>query len=311
MWFDWVGDMRLKRSIWLREIQPGLVAVDPSIALWSIVLTIGSTAFVDWWRTRVLLPLIGVVALSSVRYYYSRRHPAEYGHWRWLLVLGLRMFAVVGAGNTMCLLAVPPQSVVGYMKNLLLASGMVVCALLNMWDREMVVLSCPCSLALVSMLCYRANNVCEQGLLVNEYGIQVTRTLFRVMGQGFHLVANLLRPFENDPLLAIPEEHDGAKDVPSCLCLLRTLLVTLSFLLPNSLAYLYERRDLQERMRAIPEDDPHEQNPQGAENEPGGVGPDQGAGFLWQHLHLVVTAGGFTLMAGLWVWAVLRLLHHV
>lgn len=248
MLFNWVDALKWKRAIWVREIQPGLVAADPSVSLVRISVYLVAAAMFNWscsWWWLAALESILAMLLSVIRYYYSRYRPNSYVRWRWLLILGLSLDMALGAGNTLQCIVAPPSSISSFLKTLLMASGVVVSAQALVLDREMFYLSCPCSGLLVALLCWNSEVLCSRGLLASDYGRSMTRRVFYFTGMVANFIANCVGPYESGPLLSVPGPPAPSEDLPSCLCLARTLLLTFGFLLPNTLLYLYEHQAIQ------------------------------------------------------------------
>lgn len=312
MWFEWIHDLRQKRSTWVRDIQPQLVAADQSVALGRIGLCLAAILFLEWSSRHAAsaLTLSAVLMVSVIRYYAARHQPVVYAHWRWLLFLVQSALKALAVGNVMYFLATPSKDVFGYCKNVLLASGMVVSIHSGLVDKEMFLLSCPCDLLLLAALYHHSDKVCEKGLVANEYGLAMTQRLFDTVGYMAQLVANVARPFESDPALSGPWPNDPGKHGPACTCVLRTLLVALGFILPNSLLYLYEEYALELRRR-------QRRQVAAVHPQPGGAGPValplRGllAVLSWVHLRLCFGAMVVTVVGGSWVWLVLRLIHNV
>lgn len=285
------------RAIWVREVQPGLVVADPWVALIRLALCSLTLVFFNWscpWAKFSAVTLIVTLGLSLVRYYYSQRDPVSYSRLRWLLILELWLTTALGAGNGFHCFATPSDSTVGFLKNLLLASGIAAGAQAGLLDREMFAITCIGQGALVLLLCSHAEEVCQQGLLATQYSTAMTRKLIRAVAMVGWFSANIIHPYETSPLIMVPDLSESDKDGPFCVCVVRTLLVTFSFILPSMLMYMYEHSIIQWGMR-----NRQDVHPQGGGVRQGGA-PHGVDGRMLLGSVLV------TIVAGTFVWAALR-----
>lgn len=311
MWLERINGFRWGRSIWLSEMHPQLLAVDQSMALGRIALCFMSVALCSWSHQQSMveiLALVGVLFLSVFRYYCCRYQPAAYMHWRWLLLMGQSLLTAFEVGHSLPTIATPAEDLYHYTKNLIFASGILITLQSCVLDREMFIVSCPCSFLLVFVSSYHTEGICKNGLLATAYGVSVTRSMFQGFGQTIHVVANLMRPFEDDPLLAVPREVDDTRDLSSCLCLVHTLLVTFGLLLPNALLYLYDQRVIE--LAALRRAHQLHETPEGEAMQPAEA-PPQPPNAWWAYIRLLLTGFMATALGGTWAWAVLRMVHDV
>lgn len=299
-------ELRRKRAIWVREIQPELLAGEPVVQLCRLGFHVVFACLVNWQSDRsheAALLLSCATGLCLARYFWCRHRPEQYGSWRWLLVTIQKLVTAIGLGNVSHLLASPAAGPLGYIKNLLLASGIALAAQMGLWDKETWLIGAPCNLVAVMILCYHGDQLCRHGLVANEYCTSITRVLFRSLGMWNNWVATVVRPFESDALVSVPPLPVAAKDVPACLCLVHTLLFSFSFFFSNVLLYLFEEHLLRERGRP-----PHgglwEQAPAGVQHED--LGP-----AWWVYGRMLLQASVATIVLGLFVWVAARALHGV
>lgn len=304
MWFKCLDELRRQRVVWLREIQPGLVVADQSVALLRVVLILTVVPFYrscTWWRMAAVTSAIAL-GLSLVRYFYARCHPLGYARWRWLLVLTLSLTTALGGGNVCHCLAVPSSTISGYLKNLLLASGIALSVQAGLLDREIYYLSFLSSIVLVGALWQHAGRLCREGLLATEYSRTMTRQLFKIVATAIDLEVDLIPNYEYSALHGALSQADPAKDMPCCLCLVRTLLITVGFILPNALLYFYEIRVLEMGIRGRGQEDAA-QGGNAWRRDPVGAWGVYGPSLL--------TVGAITLVGGTVTWYSLRLQYCV
>lgn len=294
--------LRTNRAIWVRDMQPGLVAADQTISLMRLLLSHIVAPFFNWSCAPRFAPIMISLslALSIGRYYYSRNYRANYTCWRWAVVLLSSSMTAVGWGKAAHCFAAPSHNMLSYLKNLFLGSGILFTVQFWLFDREMFPLSWLCSMLQVLTLYSYSEVLCREGLLATQFSTGVTRSLFQLVGKGAHLVANVMRPFEQDPLLAAPGTLDSNKDLPYCLCLVQTLLIACS-ILPNALLYMHDMAIINRARRRM-----GEQQPDDGDEEV--VGDE---GVLGRSVTALLTAISVTLLGGTVAWAGLRSHHDV
>lgn len=308
MWSELVSALRTRRSIWVRKIQPGLVAADPTVALLRVGMCLLAAPLFNWscsTRNVAVVALALTVALALICFYWPRSRPVEYARWRWVLILMLNLTMALGGGNVFHCHTVPSDGLLGYLKNILLASGMVVSVWAFLLNREMFYLSCPCSMLLVACLCYRSKELCQEGLLATGYSTARTRALFLFVGKAANVIANIMRPYERDPLLAEPAQPDTSKDLPCCICLVHTLCIIFCFIIPNVVLYLYESDIIEKEMNRLAQE--HQGGRQIYYPEQEG----QGQGVWGKYGQSLLTGAAVTLLGGTVAWAALRSFHDV
>lgn len=307
----WVDNVVFRRAVWVENMQLGLVATDPTIAAWQacmaalkgflhILAAVVSYSTPSLWENLALLHLCVQFCLSILRCYGARCHPDTYAQWRWLVILLIRLDIAVTAGNAFHCSAIPTHSISGYLKTLLISSGIIASAQAVVLDWEMFHLSVPCSSVLLVALCHHSTGVCQGGLLATSYSTAMTRRTFYGVGKAANILGNLVRPFENDTLLAVPGEPDPQKDLPCCLCLVQTLAITLGVILPNTFLYLYESHFTRQEN--------HHKSRRHRHSRPWLY---QLAVILMLWVGSLLRGVGITLLGGTLAWAVLRYYHEV
>lgn len=308
-WCDIVVVVRYRRAVWVREIQPGLVKADQSLA--AAYMRVGlclvyGYLLLRWYPHKYGLKLIlynvFMISVCIIRCYCSRQCTVGYARWRWLMYL-CRAWVFVVVAPMYHILATPSHNVFGYLKNLLAASGIMMSFMMPFFDTEMF----PLSFAYITVqsvgLSYNAEKVCQQGLLATEYSASMTRSLFVQLGRVIHVMASMYRT-DNDPLLAAPAPPDPSQNLPCCLCVMQTLLITFCFILPNTLLYLQESYILDRAALRRARGHEHEGQPFQHANRDLQV---QWALFASGFIRVT----GFTLLGGSLVWAAMRYYYEV
>lgn len=249
------------------------------------------------------IQLVVEMGLSLARYHCSHHHPGCYVRWRWLFVT-TQGLVILRTGALIHRQATPTHTFISYIANLFIASGITLGVQSTLLNREMFYLSCPGSALLVLVLCYYSEGVCRNGLTATKYSKELTREVFCHVGKVANVIANLLRPFENDPLLSVPKASDPVPDLPACMCLVRTLTVVFAFMLPNAMLYLYESNIIEAEVRRHIQH--HRQQELAVDHDEGGRWA-----FHTSCLQFLMTGAAAIFMGGTCVWAGMRAYHDV
>lgn len=302
----WLSGLRVYRSFWCEEVLPGLLEFDAAAAVWRVVVIILYLFIYDLSdeRRNPAILLVFLCTVCTLQFLLSVKRLDVYSRWRGLLVVALRLTTCFGCGNTMHFVTTGTKDAYSFFKNLTMASGVVVAAQANFIHREMFQLSCVFGLIQVLVLWTHSEEVCREGLLATDYGVDLTRKAFGFVKDiiygasgGLWLGNNVRKPEveATDPALV------ASHDLRSCVCLLQTLQMLFGFFFPSIIIYLYEQQAMETwRMRSH-RSLLHQGMPRGA----------SWANTLRMYGTIFYDTARYLLLAGVWTWAGMCMIHGV
>lgn len=291
---------------------PVLVAADPWVVALKAMLQVAFYTVVTWkspgsclmmWLSGMDLGLS--LGLLVVRFFGPRRHPMLYAKWRWVIILTNRMMSCLATGSVAHCLVEPAHSFYSFLKNLLVASG-ILSGVGVFFDQEMIHLSCLCSTIHAAVLWRHAEELCRQGLVATEYGAVATRVVSFSLDTVATVVINLVDPEQRSSQVELRVVPDLTQELPLCMCTVRTLTIVLVAVLPNAMLYSYETGTMDralQRWVAQP----------GAGRDLGAVqqeGP-RWEGVLPPYVHTLLIGTLWTLLMSTVIWAVLCKYYQV
>lgn len=293
------------RKLWEEEVLPGLVANDSTATLCRMGTIFLYTLAYDWKdsdRRPAALLLLSVALFCALQFICANKATRAYKPYRWFFVLALRVATTFGCGNTVHFVVVPAKGWYTYAKDFLMASGLAMACLTSFIHREMFCISIVFSIFQVYVLWQHSEEVCENGLLASNFGIQLTRRLFNILENVIGAVSGVVWTQEPSSAQSPSVQQFSEGDLKSCVCMMQTLQGIFGIILPNVVVYLSDKYALEvSEIRQRHQGDGRDRELQNA----------VGYSALATTLSIGYEALRIVLITGVWLLGVMRLVYSV